>query len=608
MKKRWTLLIACGFLICVVSGMWVSNILLSRGDRIHIESEKSRMLKLADSIILFAKDKKRFPDKLDELIPGYCSEKEIRYRKSRFSDVTDSYKWDCEAGELSFSDAFLVSGRYSGEKKYPKKIKIEKLPVKHDPLSGNNVFSQPQNNIQVGQDSVVLEMENMQHMTYGWEIGESEDASGGVYLMIKEGIGDFESEDAIAANPGTARSGDFYNITRDSRRIQAGLSFEIPDAGNYAVFVRTMAQQNNCSNMTYLKLNEYPRSVVGHNGSQPFAWRWHQVGQYRLDRGVNQLCFMTYQDGVRIDQVLITRMILNDIEGNTTFTGGFRAGMRHLESSHPPLNFSFSADTLNITAEKDPVVYIYVHKNIAGQVDARLDIQIDLPGGKLRRDSNAISLEKELTRFPCRIELPRPLDRKEYLLKAVLFMDEKIVEERTLVLSHGFDWQILGPLPYMKNDEQGLVESDKIPKSEYSFNDTTFQWRIYSENNTDPLCLLDFGMMFSGRTYNAMSDVCLYAFTEINAGREGIYLMKTLSDDNIVVWVNGKKTASITEKGPPIRTAQETRISLDKGKNQILFRLNQNQGQWQAGIRIRTEDDQIAEITGVSGSDLRAEK
>ena len=115
-------------------------------------------------------------------------------------------------------------------------------------------------------------------------------------------------------------------------------------------------------------------------------------------------------------------------------------------------------------------------------------------------------------------------------------------------------------------------------------------------------------MMFSGRTSNAMSDVCLYAFTEINAGREGIYLMKTLSDDNIVVWVNGKKTASITEKGPPIRTAQETRISLDKGKNQILFRLNQDGGQWQAGIRIRTEDDQIAEITGVSGSDLRAEK
>ena len=56
---------------------------------------------------------------------------------------------------------------------------------------------------------------------------------------------------------------------------------------------------------------------------------------------------------------------------------------------------------------------------------------------------------------------------------------------------------------------------------------------------------------------------------------------------------------TIDAKGPPIRTARETEIDLKTGRNRILFRLNQKEGQWQAGIRIRTIDDQIANVNGV---------
>lgn len=597
MNKRWKIYIAFESILILVGVIWLADFFMSRGDRIHVELEKARILKLRDCIILFTKDRKRFPEKLTELIPGYCSEKELIYRSNRQSDQSSHYNWDKASGELSCSDSLRIKGLYPRKMQIPA-IKIEKLQVKLNPLNGENVFSQPANEVRIGKESIIIEMENMQYMTYGWQIGETEDASGGAYLHIKEGMGDFESEDKIEANPGQARSGNFYNVHRDLRRIQAGLNFQAPKAGSYNVYVRTMAQRSNCSNMTYLKINDYPRIAVGHNGSQPFAWRWHRVGRFLLKQKMNQLCFMTYQDGVRVDQVLLTPNSQTELDPNRTFTGGF-TGATGKSLKIPPLNFSFTSNTLNITEKKDPQVFIYVHKNIPGQVDAKLDIQLDLPGGRFRIDSHKIKLDKELTRFPCKINLPRPLERKEYLLKASLFIDKKLIEERTLILCHGYDWQILGPLPYMQTLDQGPVEKDKKPKATYQFQGKTYHWQKYDEKNTEQFGLLDFGLMFSGRTYNAINDVCLYAYTEIDAAKKGIYLLKVQADDNIMVWINGKKAASITEKGPPIRTAIEEKISLNKGKNQILFRLNQHESQWQASIRIRTEDDQVADVRGL---------
>ena len=87
------------------------------------------------------------------------------------------------------------------------------------------------------------------------------------------------------------------------------------------------------------------------------------------------------------------------------------------------------------------------------------------------------------------------------------------------------------------------------------------------------------------------------------ADEDGEYLLKVQGDDNIVVWVNGARVIRITEKGPSIRTAREVKISLKKGRNRILFRLNQRQNQWQASIRIRTKDDKVANIKGIPFSE-----
>lgn len=582
----------------LLAGGWLMNYWLIRADRIHVDLEGDRILKLRDCIILFAKDRKRFPEKLAELLPGYCSEKELEYLRDPQSDQKSTYTWNPETGELSWAAPFRITGLYSDYEVKPEAVKIQTLTVKENPLNGENVFSQPQNNQKLGQETVVLDPENMQGMTYGWQIGESAEASGGAYLHIKEGMGDFESEDKIADFPAKARSGDFYNLGHDQRRIKAEMFFQTPKAGTYFIYARTMAQRSSCSNMTYLKVNNYREVQVGHNGSQPFTWRWHRIGRFRLKKGINEIALMAHQDGVRVDQLLLSPKRRINLEPEQTFSGGFENKRRN-PPNLPSVNFSFSSDTLNITKKLDPQVYIYVHKNIPGTVEARMEVQLDLPRGRVRNESHKIKLDKELTRFPCKINLPRPLDRKEYLLKATLFIAGKKIEERTLVLFHCYDWQILGPLPYMSSVSAGPVEKDAIPKQEYKINGKTYKWRQYDEKYTEQFGMLDFGMMFSGRTYYALNDVCLYAYTEVDVSEPGTYLLKLQADDNIVVWVNGEKVAMITEKGPPIRTAKEVKVALKQGKNRILFRLNQKTAQWQAGVRIRTEKYGIAK--GVQG-------
>ena len=66
--------------------------------------------------------------------------------------------------------------------------------------------------VALSRDDIVLEPELFHGQTYGWQVGESRGASGGCYLHIKEGVGDYESEDLLRDDP-SIRSGDFYNVT-----------------------------------------------------------------------------------------------------------------------------------------------------------------------------------------------------------------------------------------------------------------------------------------------------------------------------------------------------------------------------------------------------------
>ncbi|MBA4388623.1 MAG: hypothetical protein C0404_11630 [Verrucomicrobia bacterium] len=576
--------------------------LLSRPDRIGLEMEKERLHDLHDAILRFNLDRERFPESLSELVPGYVPASLMFFHPEGSNNPARAIAWDSGAGTLSWSVPLKIRGIFA--RTVNTTLSVPRLAVLRDPLKGANAFRQPRDPVALRPEDIVVEAELFQSLSYGWEIEESESASGECYIHLKEGAGDV-NDDKMEFDP-KVRSGDFYNITRNNARLEARCYFEAPADGEYLLAVRTRAERSRCSNMIKVQVDDR-EFTVGHNGSEPFVWLWHAPGSMFLAKGHHSLGFHTFQDGVCVDQAILTRT-RPDLSGNRIFSGGHPQSAVRPDKIQP-LTLSLSVDTLSITNAKAPNVIIYVRNNGQLQRHAKLQVCLDLPGHRTRERTYEIDLPADtpLVRFPCEIDLPPPLEKKEYLLRCRIVEGSAVIQERTLVLYSGYDWSVLGPLPFMATGEEGEPENARELAPSYSFAGRTNAWQKYSEGFSDHFGVMDFGRMFCDRTYEATPSVSLYAYTEIEAARSGDYLLKAAGDDNIVVWINGTKVATIAHKKETvIRSAAEFKVQLNEGRNRILFRLNQIDGQWQACIRFRTADDKVADITGVPFSQQSA--
>lgn len=568
--------------------------LLSRPDRIRLQVEMERLHHLHDAILRFKLDRERLPASLSELIPAYAPASALTFRPDGRSSAESPIAWDVATGRLGWSVPFRIGGVFPRTENFT--LSIPSLPVIHDPLQGENAFRQVQAAATLGPEDIVVEAELFQSLSYGWEIEESESASGHSYVHLKEGVGDINYA-GVEFDP-KHRSGDFYNITRNNARIEARCYFLAPASGDYFFAMRTKAERSVCSNFIMVTVDD-KEFQVGQNRTEPFVWLWHLPGHIHLEKGMHALALHTYQDGVSVDQAIFTLKRM-DLTAAGTFSGGYPQGTPRPDGT-PPLTLSLSVDTLSITTEKSPSVAIYIRSNDLQQRRAKLFTSLDLPGGRTRERSYEIDLPAgvPLVKFPCDTAMPRPLDKREYLLRCRIVAGDAVIQERTMVLGAGYDWSILGPLPFMDTAAEGQPERAEVPAPSYTIDGTTTTWRAYSDSLTDHFGIMDFGKMFCGRTYDAIPSVSLYAYTEIDVPRGGDYLLKAQGDDHLVVWINGAKAATLSRiKESAIRSSEEIKVALRAGRNRILFRLNQVSGQWQASIRFRTAADQVADISG----------
>lgn len=569
--------------------------LLSRPDRARLDMEQKRLQNLHDAILRFELDRERSPVDLAELVPGYIPDSMRFFQPDGRDGPARAIAWNPKDGSLSWSAPFRIRGLYPRSRNLT--VSLPSRVVARDPLQAENAFRQIREPVVLGPEDIVVEAELFQFLTYGWEIERSASASGDGCIHLKEGIGDINA--ALVEFDPSVRSGDFYGITRSNARIEARCTFEAPAAGDYFLAVRTKAERSHCSNIILVQVDDR-EFRVGYNGSEPFVWLWHAPGSVFLGKGLHSLAFHTYQDGVSVDQAILTRKSL-DLPGSKTFSGGHPQRVLRSETL-PPLTLSLSVDTLSVTNAASPQVVIYVRNADLLQRRAQLRTSLDLAAGRTRDRTYDITLPAgvPLVRFPCELDLPRPLEMREYLFRCQLAQGSMADQERMLVFCHGYDWSILGPLPFMTTDEEGEPERARNLAASYTFAGTTYVWQAYSERFSDHFGIMDFGKMFCGRTYDATPSVSLYAATEIEAPRSGSYLLKAQGDDHLVVWINGTKVATIAHtRETAIRSAAEFKVPLNAGRNRVLFRLNQLDGQWQAGIRFRTADDKVADITGV---------
>ena len=104
-------------------------------------------------------------------------------------------------------------------------------------------------------------------------------------------------------------------------------------------------------------------------------------------------------------------------------------------------------------------------------------------------------------------------------------------------------------------------------------------WRDYTADNE--------GRVDLGKIFKTSGMVCAYAFTEIESPEDADTKLLCGSDDQIAVWLNGKK---LHDSGPGSRSLNadqdEVPIHFTKGRNALLVKIGNVGGGWEFAARI----------------------
>ncbi len=154
------------------------------------------------------------------------------------------------------------------------------------------------------------------------------------------------------------------------------------------------------------------------------------------------------------------------------------------------------------------------------------------------------------------------------------------------------DWLLCGPFDLVKNDDVfahctgfendfllkgGGEKSLKVKAGDVvKFKNGANTWKFYSS----PENILNLDEAISTK-----EPVCAYAYTEIYASEPGLWKMSFGSNDGGRLWVNGKQVWDFAPNRGIYPDQDNISILLNKGKNTILFKIEEKGGMWRLALR-----------------------
>ena len=105
--------------------------------------------------------------------------------------------------------------------------------------------------------------------------------------------------------------------------------------------------------------------------------------------------------------------------------------------------------------------------------------------------------------------------------------------------------------------------------------------------------------------YPASTDTVAYAYTEITAQSEGPAALKLGSDDGIKAWLNGSLVWENHVHRALQRDEDAVSVTLSKGKNRLLVKVEQASGSWEFTARLRPAAEEKAEWAARTTRGLR---
>ena len=168
-------------------------------------------------------------------------------------------------------------------------------------------------------------------------------------------------------------------------------------------------------------------------------------------------------------------------------------------------------------------------------------------------------------------------------------------DEKSGTDSDGFvqKWLVLAPIPLGDSiasdglDKEVVKgEADLKPKAgdKVKAGDKELAWKAHTAKDH----LLDFNGHLGGQTEDSIG----YAVTYITAPADMAVKMKTGSDDQCKVWLNGKEVFKYLEPRPTEKDQDTTEVTLKKGVNVLVLKLVNEKIDWSFCIRFTDKDDQ----------------
>jgi len=165
-------------------------------------------------------------------------------------------------------------------------------------------------------------------------------------------------------------------------------------------------------------------------------------------------------------------------------------------------------------------------------------------------------------------------------------------------------WLVLAPIP-LKDGEDGMVglnreaipdEAKLKPKAgdKVKAGDKELAWKAYAAKEH----LLDFNGHLGAQTEDAIG----YAVTYVTVPADMAVKMKTGSDDQCKVWLNGKEVFKYTDARPTDKDQDTTEVSLKKGVNVLVVKVVNEKVDWSFCVRFTDKDDKpVAGLSAKAG-------
>ena len=580
--RPWLLVLA----LLVLAGwlVWHDHV-ITRPCRLDVAACYDNMVSVGDALLLYEKQHGSLPARLDDLVPQYVSEPMIYCRENWKNttaprlDTAFKYAYDPAHRRLADRQPHAVKGLWSRHAS----VRSRTLPPQAVAAAG----SVTQAVTRVKHEGIVIEAENFSFMNYAWEIKEDPTASSGRVLMTKEHVTDNSAQ--------LGGFGDFYNIGNNQDISRLHYRFRVPANGTWRMQARMQTGGTHCSNSVRLFVDETEVGHFGGNEIPPFRWVWCQPADVWLEAGEHDLRIYTWEDGVRFDQILISR---KPVWGDTPLEDN-AAG---LAMPGRPLALAHDLDSAVIDEERTPAFNVWIRNVACTQGWARLTATLSWPAGSVPLVEREFRLrpEEPLIRVPLDFTAVdgAALARREYLVTSVLQVDGRDVCRRTTVLTKPFQWRILGMLP-SPQIEVAELSGGWSDDDDFSVGSKTYSWQTFEGRFFDHFGVMDFGLKFANNFLNAPEYRTVYAQTVFRTPRGGVYLFKVIGDDNLTLWVDGVRVMHQEQIKPVTRSSERLMVDLPAGEHTMQYRLNQFMGCWQAEVMIRSAGDGLSDAVGV---------